>query len=446
MNEALSGKLDFLHTLLDAMPTMLFVVDSDVRIQHVNAASSRLVGEDRSVVLLHRGGDVLNCIHAKESAEGCGRSPSCKSCVIRNSVNGAMQGKPLFRKPAKMDLMTQNGVTEAYFQITTTPFLYGSNNYALLAIENISELKAAEKVLQDSEARLRNITDMLGEGVYAMDRDGRLTFLNPEAERLLGWNEAELLGKGIHSVIHYQDADGKPRPVKDCPEHKAISSGQMHRDDEDVFTRRDGTTFPVSIVATPLWEHGRIVGSVAAFQDISERKRAAGELKRLHELLVHQAMSDALTGVANRLKFNETLNAEINRSRRHGLTFSLIMLDVDHFKKINDSRGHHAGDCVLRELAGLIKNVMRLHNLFARWGGEEFIILAANIPLEKARAFAEKLRRMIENHDFSGTVRVTASFGVAEFVADETDDALMRRVDSALYLAKKLGRNRVETA
>jgi diguanylate cyclase (GGDEF)-like protein/PAS domain S-box-containing protein len=444
MQESLSRNLDFLHTLLDAMPSMLFVVDSDVRIMHVNAAASKLIGGDISAVLMHRGGGVLHCIHAGETPEGCGRSASCKSCVIRNSVTEAIKGKQVFRAPTKMDLVTQDGIKEVHYQITATPFAYGSNNFALLAIEDASELKEAEKAVRASEARLRNITAMLGEGVYALDVQGGLTFLNPEAERLLGWTEAELLGKGVHSVIHFQKADKTPLAAEDCPVHKAFMLGKTHRDDEDVFTRKDGTMFPVSIVATPLWEQGRIVGAVAAFQDITERQQAAGELNRLNELLARQAKTDALTGIGNRLKFNETLNAEVHRSRRHGLTFSLIMLDIDHFKGINDTCGHNAGDGVLRQIAGLIASNVRVHDLFARWGGEEFMILVTNASLENARAFAEKLRRLIEHHDFPGIGRVTSSFGVAEFDSSETEDVLMQRVDRALYRAKELGRNRVE--
>ncbi len=446
MNKPWSDNLAFLRALLDAVPSMLFVVDGDITIMHVNSAALQMVGTDEKAALLRRGGDVLNCVHAAETAEGCGRSPACRHCVIRNSVNDALKGKKVLREPTQMELVTQSGVRDVFFRITATPFEYIEGRYALLAVEDVTELKNAESALREGEAKLRNITAMLGEGIYAIDSEGKLTFLNPEAERLLGWTETELLGNDVHSVIHDKKANGTPLTPGECPLHKATSEGRMCREDEGIFRRKDGTSFPVSIVATPLWDDGLIAGSVAVFQDITEQKKAAEELRRLNELLARQATTDALTGIANRLKFQETLSAEVARSRRHHMTFSLIMFDIDHFKQINDRHGHHAGDCVLREITALIAGHIRLHDLFARWGGEEFVILVVNTPLDNALLFAEKLRRMVEKFDFPAVGKVTCSFGVAEASVRETEDELMQRVDGALYRAKTEGRNRVEKA
>ncbi len=176
-----------------------------------------------------------------------------------------------------------------------------------------------------------------------------------------------------------------------------------------------------------------------------ERKKAAEELKRLNELLEHQATADALTGILNRLKFNQTLNAEIQRSKRYAIPLSLIMFDIDHFKQINDSHGHHVGDKVLCEIVELVKENIRVHDFFARWGGEEFMILATNTEQDNARLLAEHLRLMIGQHQIQGVGRVTCSFGVAELIND-TEDQLTRRADRALYQAKANGRDRVEIA
>ncbi len=444
MKKLWSENLAFLRALLDAVPSMLFVVDGDVTIMHVNSAALQVVGTDEKSTLLRRGGDVLKCVHAAETAAGCGRSPACRHCVIRNSVTDALKGKQVLREPTQMELVTQSGVRDVYFRITAAPFEHGKGRYALLAIEDVTELKKAESALQAGEARLRNITAMLGEGIYALDREGKLTFLNPEAERLLGWTEAELLGKNIHNLIHHQKANGTVITRDECPLYKATSEGRMCREDEGIFWRKDGTSFPVSIVATPMREDGGIMGSVAIFQDITERKRATEELQKLNDLLARQATTDALTGIANRLKFKEALSAELARSRRHHLTFSLIMFDIDHFKQVNDKYGHQAGDCVLREIVALIAGHIRVHDLFARWGGEEFMILVVNTPLDNALLFAEKLRHMVEKFNFPGIGRVTCSFGVAEASANETEDSFTKRVDRAMYRAKTQGRNRVE--
>ena len=446
MNHSLFQDLDFLHMLLDTVPSLLFVVDSDVRIHHLNSAASHLIDADTKAVLMRRGGDVLHCIHAGETPGGCGHAPACRDCVVRNSVRDAANGNRVCRASTTMELVTPDGAVEVHLQITASPMEYDKNNYVLLVMEDISELKRVEEALRSSEAKLRNITEVIGEGIYVLDGQGRLTFMNPEAEKLLGWSEAELLGREMHEVIHFQKADGTPLPEADCPVLRAISSGDTIRNEEDVFTRKDGTLFPVAIVATPLREAGQIVGSVAAFQDITERKKVDGEMRLLNEILARQAKTDPLTGISNRLKFNEVLSTEIHRARRFRTPLSLIMFDVDHFKMINDTFGHHAGDQVLRELTSLVADHVRSHDLFARLGGEEFMITVTNTTADNALRFAEKLRLTIEKRRFPGVGRVTCSFGVAQLGSDENDDRFTQRADDALYRAKEQGRNRVETA
>jgi len=446
MSDQLIRNLDFLHMILEAVPSSLFVVDSDLRVVHLNSAAARMVGAEPEAVFMHRGGEVLHCIQAAKTPGGCGQAAVCRECVIRNSVLKAVQESSVHRESTKMEFVTPEGASEVSLQITTSPIAYEGSIYALLVIEDISELMRIQEALRDSEAKLRNMASVIGEGIYVLDRNNRLTFMNPEAEKLLGWTETELLGKQVHDIFHHQRADGTRLSSGECPVHKTITTGTTYRSDENTFMRKDGTFFPASIIATPLREHGQIAGSVTVFQDITERKHAAEQLQQLNELLARQATTDTLTGISNRLKFSDTLSAEIRRSRRYDLPLSLIMFDIDHFKRINDTYGHHTGDSVLKELAGLVQQNVRLHDLFARWGGEEFMIMVTSSPLEKARLFAEKLRFMMEEHSFSGAGRVTCSFGVVQFVCDETDDRFTRRVDDALYRAKAQGGNRVQTA
>lgn len=164
-------------------------------------------------------------------------------------------------------------------------------------------------------------------------------------------------------------------------------------------------------------------------------KHAEDELKRL-------ALTDSLTGVANRLNFNTTLDKEIERVKRYEQDLSIIMFDIDHFKSFNDTYGHDAGDLILIELAEIINKIIRSTDLFARWGGEEFILLLPNTSLQEAHAVAEKLRSVIEQHPFSGGRKVTSSFGVCQFDKEDAD-SLLKRVDVALYESKEFGRNRV---
>jgi len=155
------------------------------------------------------------------------------------------------------------------------------------------------------------------------------------------------------------------------------------------------------------------------------------------------AHNDQLTEVSNRHHLNFILEKEYERKQRYNSTFSLIIFDIDHFKKINDNYGHYAGDNILKEISSLIQKNIRENDYFGRWGGEEFVIIAAEIKLESAYKLAEKLRKVVENYNFIEKANITASFGVAEIDSAENIDDLIKRADDALYRAKRNGRNRV---
>jgi len=171
--------------------------------------------------------------------------------------------------------------------------------------------------------------------------------------------------------------------------------------------------------------------------------REHSQLLNANERLRHLAVTDSLTQIYNRLKFKDILELEIKRFRRFKHPFSVIMFDIDNFKGINDNFGHEAGDVVLKTLTHTILWHVRITDTFARWGGDEFIMLVVETPLEGACLFAEKLRKAIEESAFDTTGKVTCSFGVTEF--RDTDDipSLEKRVDDALYEAKNSGRNRI---
>ncbi|WP_449538677.1 GGDEF domain-containing protein [Ferdinandcohnia sp. Marseille-Q9671] len=160
------------------------------------------------------------------------------------------------------------------------------------------------------------------------------------------------------------------------------------------------------------------------------------------DILYKSAYTDGLTGIANRLQFNLWLEEQMKNAEKQDTTFSIIFLDIDHFKTINDTFGHKVGDSVLIELTELVKETLSQCDFFARWGGEEFIILTTRNGGE-AFGLAELLRRKIEIHPFTSVEHVTASFGVTVFRKGETMDSLLIRADKGLYLSKQSGRNQV---
>jgi len=171
----------------------------------------------------------------------------------------------------------------------------------------------------------------------------------------------------------------------------------------------------------------------------------AKELESLNNALEKQSQTDALTKINNRGYFNEQLAKEIAAAERYPRPVSLILFDIDKFKVINDTLGHLAGDTVLHELATLIADNIRLTDIFARWGGEEFAILAPDIGIDQAARFSEKLRKKIENQRFSVGRDVTCSFGASVYRPPEKVEDFLQRTDDALYRAKKAGRNRCVT-
>jgi diguanylate cyclase (GGDEF)-like protein len=177
--------------------------------------------------------------------------------------------------------------------------------------------------------------------------------------------------------------------------------------------------------------------------DVTERVRAEQALKQANLDLKRLATTDRLTGAHNRWSFEDVILAEIARLHRYAEPMSLLLFDVDHFKVINDTHGHQAGDTVLVELSQRVRAQLRAVDSLARWGGEELAVLLPQCTLAQAEPVAEKLRRLIASQPFAQVGRVTASFGVAGFLPQDTLDTVLKRADDALYAAKSAGRNRV---
>ncbi|WP_074394992.1 MULTISPECIES: GGDEF domain-containing protein [unclassified Halomonas] len=205
----------------------------------------------------------------------------------------------------------------------------------------------------------------------------------------------------------------------------------------EVSRRHDGSRMHIEwrISAMGANHHGPMT-LVLTQRDVTEQMENEAQLEQL-------ATTDMLTGLVNRARFDAVLKNELNRQHRYARPLSLIMLDIDFFKDINDSHGHDAGDQVLVNLAVLLESNLRRADCCARWGGEEFMLLAPETSLEQAVQLANKIRVAIKTASFPIPGSVTASFGVVEVHPQESVKSVMKRVDNALYLAKEKGRDQV---
>lgn len=304
---------------------------------------------------------------------------------------------------------------------------------------DVTEQHRAIAALRDSETMLREITTMMGEAVYALDRDGHVIFINPAAEKLLGWRKEELLKRHGHEAFHYKRPDGSPFPRQECPVFKTIQTGRTYRSEEDFMVRKDGSFLPVTLVSTPLLREGEIVGSVAAFHDITERRQAMERIQYL-------AHYDVLTDLPNRRLLEDRLEQALARAKRNHKSLAVMFLDLDRFKQINDTLGHDQGDELLKAVAQRLTASVRQEDTVSRLGGDEFVVVLPEIASAgDAEIVAQKIVEAIRSPLKLATqeLHVTTSVGLAIYPQDgEGTVSLMKNADSAMYQAKESGRDR----
>jgi len=275
-----------------------------------------------------------------------------------------------------------------------------------------------------SDLIIKNMLD----GVLATDVDGYIIFSNPAVQAILGKTEAQLSGCTLDSVLE----DWQP---------EALHAWKAGKESTQLTVGEEDPLFYHLSISKIAVDSSEPVGFLLKLNNNTEQKTYE---KRLNDL----AICDPLTGSYNRRYFYEMAHTYFNQMERSGRPLSLLMLDLDHFKNINDSYGHLKGDLVLQKVAALCRVMVRTQDIFSRYGGEEFILAMPETSLQNALAVAERLRRGIEllRYELDG-ITVTASIGVVETTgeADLTLDMLLSRVDEAMYASKHAGRNRVST-
>jgi diguanylate cyclase (GGDEF)-like protein/PAS domain S-box-containing protein len=294
---------------------------------------------------------------------------------------------------------------------------------------HVRSINNARENLSESEKRFRIMASGAFEGI-AITSQGKIVDANGQLAKILGYEQNEIIGQPIKDFIAPEDQDRVLANIRDGSESN-IEHKMLRKDGSRVLVESHGQTIV----------QGGIPIRLTAIRDITERKLFEVELK-------HRAHIDYLTGVNNRGYFMEQAELELSRAVRYGSPLSLYMLDVDLFKKVNDSHGHKVGDLVLIKLAEVCGQTLREVDIIGRLGGEEFAILLPETNLEKANEVAERLREAIAKAkvplEGGLPLHFTVSIGVTSLVSkDDNLDVLLNRADKALYEAKEKGRNRV---
>ncbi|MFW5488661.1 MAG: diguanylate cyclase [Desulfovibrio sp.] len=298
-------------------------------------------------------------------------------------------------------------------------------------ITHIAESLLAERRLQEANRLNKFLLDINPNFIVTM-ADGQVDYINTTFLKYLGFDSLEsfrLSGADLDSFIFPVDEDNNEDLTLEGLSTTECS-GKMVRLNSPVPDSGQGY-FLVSSNRLPDSEV-----YVVSFTDITR-------LEVEKQSLAFQAATDHLTGLCNRMTFTRLLAEEIGRVKRHTLTSSLIMFDLDDFKHVNDTFGHNVGDQVLIDVAAIIGKSIRQGDILSRWGGEEFLLLAPGCDNDQARGLAEKLRTVMEDNSFGGQPSVTASFGATRILPDETVTDLVERVDRAMYRSKTDGKNRV---
>lgn len=287
------------------------------------------------------------------------------------------------------------------------------------------------------------ILDDLHEGLYLVDRDRVIQYWNKAAERISGFKADEVVGKSCsENILTHVDGEGCSLCLGECPLAMSIADGDA-RETEVFLHHKDGHRVPVSVRVSPLKDaDGKVIGGVELFSDISSEKAIELRIKELEGM----ALLDNLTRLANRNYLEKELTIRFEEHKRMGIPFGVLFMDIDHFKKFNDTYGHDVGDLVLKFVASTLVKNLRPFDVVGRWGGEEFIGIMRNVTGQTLEQLGDRLRVLVDDSYLmrqDDKLKVTLSIGATVTRNDDTVDSLIKRADTLLYKSKAAGRNRL---
>lgn len=308
------------------------------------------------------------------------------------------------------------------------------NSQIMVTAIDITEKILLEKKLKTSNARFSSVIEAAYDGIITMGQDQNIMLFNAAAESIFGYSKAEIIGKSI-TILMPEKHREKHHSYVQLFSNSTLSSRNMMDRSLIYACRKDGTEFPCEITISKI-----IVNSqpefTAIIRDISERT------KLLHEL-EHAATTDSLTGLHNRRYLEKEVARILTVTQRYNRSLSVLFLDLDNFKNINDQYGHDVGDDVLRIFSKALSDAFRECDTTARFGGEEFICLLPETDINAAFDIADRFRKIVESLSISkpSHLQFTVSIGISTYEEGDNQDSLFRRCDEAVYTAKAAGKN-----
>ena len=305
-----------------------------------------------------------------------------------------------------------------------------------------TEVQELSAELAEQHELMRVTLKSIADGVITTDEQCRVTWMNPVSERMTGWLAAEARGRSLHDVfvILSEDTGAQaPNPVEACLATGEVAGLSAHT----LLISRDGERFGIEDSAAPIRDaQGRLLGAVLVFHDVTEQRRLSSEM-------TYRAKHDALTGLVNRQEFEHRLRRVLDQARRARDCHTLLFIDLDQFKLVNDACGHQVGDQLLKQVAQLIGTVVRSRDTLARLGGDEFAAVLEQCTSEQALRVAQQVCDRMDEFRFvhdGRRFRIGASIGLVQIDARWSDLAdVLKAADAACYAAKEAGRNRVHT-
>jgi diguanylate cyclase (GGDEF)-like protein/PAS domain S-box-containing protein len=317
--------------------------------------------------------------------------------------------------------------------LAAEPIDLAGESCIVTSVMDITERKRAERQLRDSERRFRDFAEAAGEYVWEIDRDGRFTYLSRRVEQVTGYAPEDLLGRSPTDFMPAGEAERVRTAYREAARARESFRNLEHR-----TMSRSGSQLWQLVSGVPIvGAEGQLVGYRGTALDITERKQSEARISEL-------ATRDPLTNLPNRLLLSDRLARGIANVQREGSSLAVMFIDLDHFKRINDTHGHEVGDGLLREVARRIGGLLRKGDTLARLGGDEFVVVLEGLKTaEDAGQVAQKIINLVSQPCEVGghTLNTTASVGIAICPTDGADaTTLMRHADTAMYVAKSSGR------